>query len=89
MEWINVEDKLPENGQHVLIYINDDATSISGGNGRARVFAVYFEVIKQKLQPFADIGNHKLPYIWNEFGPGMWFGHDANYWMPIPNHPKV
>lgn len=29
-------------------------------------------------------GNNKVPYKWDEFGPGGYFGQDVDYWCELP-----
>lgn len=28
--------------------------------------------------------NNLLPYNWEEFGPGQYFGQEIDFWMPLP-----
>lgn len=82
MNWIDCNEQLPEENQRVLIYIREDATSISDYTGRVRIFSVTFERAEQ-------YGNNERPYRWEDHGPGYWFGQDATHWMPLPEPPQA
>lgn len=93
-EWISVDDRLPEDGQMVLIY-----------DGRAyqwkpTVNCAIFQKGKTAAQlkeegcrviSFADeYGNNKKPYRWRAvLGPMVWFGQMVTHWMPLPELPKM
>ena len=33
-------------------------------------------------------GNNLVPYCWEEYGPGSFFGQDITHWCPIPEFTK-
>lgn len=79
MNWIAVNECLPEPNQRVIAYVHEDATQIIIGSKRIRVVAVNF------VTDFIGGNNHK-PYAWED-GPMKWFGQDVTHWMPVPESP--
>lgn len=93
-EWISVEDKLPENGQMVLIY---------DGNAyqwKPTISCAIFQKGKTKEQlkeegyktmsGADEYGNNKKPYRWcSGNSPMNWHGQMVTHWMPLPETPKM
>lgn len=97
MEWINVNDKLPEHGQFVLAWAGNVhqpsmCTVVRFLTGISKVERKELEENgdKRAKQFYAEDegGNNKRPYCWEEFGPMKWFGQDVTYWMPLPQPPQ-
>lgn len=79
MKPINVEKRLPKEGQYVLAHLtltNWHDKDDPGGNR-------YWVVVKfQKC----DTGfNNLKPFEWSAFGPSTYFGQDVDYWCELPN----
>ena len=90
MEWIDVQDALPENGDAVLIYTNE--TNVFGPDGRLmrEHVATFYkgrsadEVEAIGQQEFADeCGNNRVPFRWKGDGPCSWFGQEVTHWARI------
>ena len=74
--WIETTYKLPREGKYVL-------GRYSGGNwhdseDQDNVICVVVKRIKGEAKD-----NNKVPYKWDTFGPGSFFGQDISHWMPI------
>ena len=70
---IPVTERLPEDGQHCLVFFNGNFDN--GGCWHDAIFR------KSENQ-----GNdHCL--IWHGQGPMKWFGKDATHWLPLPPNP--
>jgi len=97
MEWVSVEDALPENGQAVIVrYARDNWHSehiVAGGETRKhwRWQAAMFVRGRTAAEAKAvnryrsedEHGNNLRPYCWREFGPGTLFGQDVTHWAAI------
>lgn len=97
MKWVSVLDALPEHRQAVLIrYAPDNwlrPHTVAGGSKhdiwrwQAAIFLkgkTAEEVAASGWGSHADQqGNNKLPYTWEEFGPGSIFGQDVTHWAAI------
>lgn len=90
MEWIDVHEALPEDGDVVLIYTNK--TNVHGRGGRLmREHVATFckgrthaEVEASGRQEFADeCGNNRRPFRWDGNGPCAWWGQDVTHWAWI------
>jgi hypothetical protein len=95
MKWINCDDRLPEDGQQVLVYLHEDATWIEMYGHRVRIAVVAFckgrvvgEDDRGPIEEQDQHGNNERPYCWDEAGPGQFFGQDVTHWMPIPDAPE-
>lgn len=90
MDWINVVDELPNDGEVVLIYTNE--TNVFGYGGRLmREHVATFrkgralqEVEASGHIEFADEwGNNLKPFRWQGDGPCDWFGQQVTHWARI------
>ena len=84
--WILCEERLPEDGQEVLIWYED-------GHSKGREIATFQRgKTKEELcampllcYSFEDqFGNNLKPYAWFGHGPMQWFGQDVLAWQPLP-----
>jgi hypothetical protein len=97
MKWISVDDGLPEDGQAVLVRYNRDnwlrTHTLADGSTRLnwRWQAAIFvrgrtadECAAMNLYRGQDQwGNNRVPYQWEQFGPGDLFGQDVSHWAAI------
>ena len=90
MEWFDVHDVLPQDGEAVLIYTNE--THVFGHGGRLmREHVTTFcqgraaaEGEASRRQEFADeCGNNRRPFRWKGDGPCSWFGQEVTHWARI------
>ena len=71
-DWISVDERLPENGQTVLV----DWGNLHCNNSHNYAVAVF--------QKAAQEGNNKKPYEWDVCdSPLRLFGQEVFFWMPI------
>jgi hypothetical protein len=89
-QWVDVNERLPEHGQYVLIKTN--ITNCTGHGGRLLQYhvATFYrgrpqsEVQRTRLREWADEdGNNLRPYRWGGEGPMDFFGQVVTHWMPI------
>lgn len=90
-EWISVKDKLPKDGQQVLIYHKKNNIINIDGTPDKYDCANF---CKGEIRPNGpwrchDVGhgNNELPYGWHN-NPMQYFGQDVDYWMELPSPPK-
>ncbi len=77
MEWIKVEDRLPEDGHDVLVYHSDDF-HITVGCFESSNVSFYIESDGSKF--YTDSGwETEIP--WAQKGP-------VTHWMPLPSPPS-
>ena len=86
--WISVNDRLPNDGDEVLIYTGYkyDIVSFNKGislNEREKDSSHRSKLIK----PEDEYGNNKRPYNWTN-SPVQYFGQEITHWMPLPESPK-
>ena len=89
MKWIDVNDKLPHDGQIVLVQTTMDNAYWADDKidrhcvCQFRVGRTNDEVRASGISKFADQdGNNLVPYRW-EYGIGSFFGQDVSYWAAI------
>lgn len=74
MEWISVNDNLPEYNEIVLIYVNC-------------YFETGVNVARFCKDEIRD--NNKKTYSWySTVGPMHWFGQNVTHWAKLPNPPE-
>ena len=95
LNWVRIEDALPEDGQAVLVRYagNNWLREHKLSNGETQKFwrwkAVLFvrgrtsEEITGEIRFEDEWGNNLRPYGWREFGPGILFGQDVTHWAAI------
>ena len=95
-----VKDELPKNNQYVLVYINRDTwideDETEGDHCYKVVKFVRGLSIKdrekltsdnpnKRLYSAADQhGNNLVPYHWESFGTGDYFGQEVEFWFNLP-----
>ena len=93
-------DRLPENGQYVLAYFpNRPWGDLDAKNNEHKLVVVKFlqgisikerenlpdtHERKKLYSSFDEWGNNKVPYCWKPFGPGSFFGQEAEWWCELP-----
>lgn len=89
MEWINVEDRLPNNDEKVLIY-DDTCEEINVAIFRhGKTKAELAQMKKLVITSADEDGNNKKPYAWYGVqSPMWWFGQRVTHWMPLPKPPE-
>lgn len=92
-EWIKTEDRLPKDGQLVLIETNRTNVFYHNERGQEALKRHHVAVFRQGGIPkpgeksyWADQkpGYNLVPYRWDGDGPCNWFGQDVVRWMQIP-----
>lgn len=78
IDWISVAERLPAEGQWVLVYLPNMPWTANG-------------LIKAYVCEFASVtprGNNHRPYEWRSFGPAKFFGQDVSHWAELnkPDH---
>lgn len=74
MEWIKVEDKLPEDGQEVLVWANSIEGEIYYLVEEPSCAKVYFK--KVDFSPIVDCDYYQV------------YAEGITHWMPLPKEPK-
>lgn len=99
MEWISVEDSLPEARQAVLFRLNYEnwfvnhhvLPRIDETQEHWRYAVGWIEFgrdmdnsgIGDVITSNDQHGNNRKPYRWHTFGASKHFGQDATHWLPI------
>lgn len=90
--WISCEERLPQDGQHVLAYRPDSNHFVDLGTP-VNICLVFFKrgrIYKEgdcKVSHGDQWGNNLRPYCWDEHGAMSYFGQEMSHWMPLPNPP--
>ncbi len=90
-EWISVEDRLPNDGQWVFVYLPDMPwidKSPSFQKIAVAQFNLGLEVFSGIIRNCDKHGNNLKSYAWRAFGPSSFLGQDVTHWMPLPGIPK-
>jgi len=95
--WVSVDDYLPMEGQHVIVYLgnyNQSDNKISICTFRKGISKKERELLKEtdpeRYRTYSDADEHNnnwKPYRWKCRGPGSYFGQDVTHWMPEPQKP--
>jgi Protein of unknown function (DUF551) len=87
--WINVFEKLPNDGEQVLIYHNFKNIIKKDGTPERFDCATFHKgEIKTNNWGFCDVGfsNNKYPWAWRN-GAMTYESQYVSYWMPLPEAP--
>lgn len=84
--WIPCSEKLPEDGQQVLVYYNNCLYScMSVAKFRKGKTKEELQSMERPCFGSADQwGNNLKPYAWFGDGPMEWFGQEIIAWQPLP-----
>ena len=93
--WISCDEKLPENGQKVIIFTPMAQMSKinicifkRGISAKEREELRLLGDVRGRTFDGADEhANNRKPYKWDVQGPGSYFGQEVTHWMPIPDSP--
>lgn len=85
-EWISVEDRLPEIGDWVLLFVYRGTWLDSNGSdyGKHCCCVGGYKGPRGKDEGWRD---NDIP-TWNQFGPDYYTSNDVTHWMPLPEPPK-
>lgn len=100
MELISTKNQLPERNQYVLIHLtknnwgdDDDpkgnrywtVAKFIRGMPEEECAALGEYDKRKRMYTIADVfGNNLVPYCWDTFGPGTYFGQEVDYWCELP-----
>lgn len=90
--WIDVKQRLPSEGQLVLIETNRTNVYYCNEHDQETLKRHHVAVFRQGKIPkpgeriyWPDKSDNNFkPYRWDGDGPCDWFGQDVVRWMPIP-----
>lgn len=89
MDWIKVEDQLPEDGQRLLAYIPDNKVYLPG---MSLEFEYRNVIVLKFLKDFYAEGSEKREkhgaHFWQGEGNSNHFFADVTHWAPIPEGPE-
>ncbi len=89
MEWISVQDRLPEDNQRVLAFLPNNLTYLPGKSGDLRFTPVIF---LRFAKDFFKESNPKRaihgPHFWVGEGQSNHYFNDVTYWMNTPDGPN-
>jgi len=74
-KWISVKDRLPEDGQQVIIFI-----FVENGAVSERGTSSDYKDMK--------IAHHQPSNRWYSYDNGMVSSHAVTHWMPLPEPPE-
>jgi hypothetical protein len=101
MTIIETKEALPKNDTYVLAYF-PNAPWISEGTELHKWKVVRFikglsledrtklpnsDKRKRTYMPEDEQNNNRVPYMWQEFGPGSYYGQAASHWCNLPTVP--
>lgn len=86
--WININDKLPDDGQKVICYLPNHHQYLPGKTGETRFEPI---VILRFAANFFKEGTDKMekhgPHFWLGEGLSNHYFSDISHWMPLPQKP--
>ena len=101
MEWFSPKDKLPEPGVYVLARLdnvpwNADTDTVfykvltceRGLSLKERKQLSKYDSRKYRWSGADESDSNPYPYIWREFGPDQFRGHQVIAWAYIPEYKK-
>jgi hypothetical protein len=88
MDWVDINDRLPEDGKKVLCYLPDNHQYLPGKTGETRFEPV---VILRFVDDFFAEGSSKHekhgPHFWLGEGLSNHYFKDVTHWMQLPEAP--
>lgn len=90
MEWININDQLPENNQRVIAFIPENYVPIPGNPGEVELkplkVLTFIKGFYGKQKPRHK--NSSSDDFWSGEGLSNHFFQEVSHWMPMPEKPK-
>jgi len=89
MNWISVEERLPEHNQRVLALVPNNTIYLPGKSGDVRFLPVIFLRFAKDFFS-ASHPKHSLngPHFWLGEGQSNQYFRDVSHWMPVPDGPN-
>ncbi len=90
MDWMDVTQKLPENGQTVLAFLPDNYVPIPGNPSETEFKPIQILTFEMNFygphRPRHK--NSQSDHFWSGNGLSNHFFQEVSHWMPLPNHPS-
>ena len=90
MDWISVQQKLPEDGQKVLAFVPDNYVPIPGNPSETEHKPIQILTFEKNFYG-AHRPRHKNSAsddFWNGNGLSNHFFQEVSHWMPLPKNPS-
>jgi hypothetical protein len=88
MNWIKVEEQLPEDQQRILAFVPGNKVFLPGKSGEFELREV---IVLRFLKDFYPAGSEKFikhgPHFWQGEGNSNHFFKDVTHWMAMPEKP--
>jgi len=88
MNWIKVEEQLPEDQQRILAFVPGNKVFLPGKSGEFELREV---IVLRFLKDFYPDGSEKYakhgPHFWQGEGNSNHFFKDITHWMAMPEKP--
>jgi hypothetical protein len=88
MNWIKVENQLPEDQQRILAFVPGNKVFLPGKSGEFELREV---IVLRFLKDFYPEGSEKHikhgPHFWQGEGNSNHFFKDVTHWMAMPEKP--
>lgn len=99
VRWISTKEELPEEGVYVLVHVENRPwfDEVDQEGCRYAVASLVRGITMEQRSELADgdprkitystgdvHGNNHVPYAWERFGPGDFFGQEVERWMRFP-----
>ena len=89
MDWIDINDEIPADGQRVIAFVPGHRVFIPGKSGEMKDLPVIFLTM---ARDFFEPGSAKFEkhgaHFWLGEGYSNHYFKDVLYWMPIPDLPE-
>ncbi|MFO0359794.1 MAG: DUF551 domain-containing protein [Flavobacteriales bacterium] len=88
MNWIKVEEHLPEDQQRILAFVPGNKVFLPGKSGEFELREI---IVLRFLKDFYPEGSEKFikhgPHFWQGEGNSNHFFKDVTHWMAMPEKP--